>query len=137
MTKPMGRTDVFAGMPTLSVRFDLGKVKTGYDCWRLLWQALQPQDFPGVFLFDGSGASRNAKKGTFCIALQSFSPQTLERVRTAILASPDLLRKCARPAIAIGSDHIGAELTEVGRIDYRGSIVPCASECVAALDSIE
>lgn len=127
-------------MPTLGIRFDIGKIRSGYygaDCWRVFWRVVDPQVIREAVLFEGdTTATLNRSENAFCIAIQSMDGSILKTVKDSLSASEEFKRVCASQMFVEGVSVTAEPLVEAGRIDYDGNLVGDAGASRSALGAI-
>jgi len=114
-------------MPTIGVRFDIEKAGGGYygfTCWKVFWQAINPEEVGVASLYEGdTAATLNDREDVFCIAVQSLDSGAIAKIKTALTENEGFKRVCANPMFVEGSSCSAEPLPDAGRIDADGNIV--------------
>ncbi|MDD5542334.1 MAG: hypothetical protein PHX83_04100 [Acidobacteriia bacterium] len=130
---------MLAFMPTLGIRFDIGKVNSaayGIACWRIFWEAIDPRNLPATLLFEGdTKGTLNGQENVFCIALQSMDRSAVESVRTALEHHDGFQKVAAWPPFGEDMAVVNEPLPDAGRIDAFGELVGTATNSRPALEA--
>lgn len=114
-------------MPTLGIRFDIGKIESadyGTECWKAFWRAVDIQKLAGSVLFEGDTlATLHGRENVYCIAVQSGDRTSLDHVRAALEQDTGFQKLAAAPKLVEDSGVIGEPLPEAGRVDGTGNLV--------------
>ena len=124
-------------MPTIGVRFDIEKAGGGYygfACWKIVWQAINPEEIGVASLYEGdTAATLNGQENVFCIGIQSLDSGAIVKIKSALSQSEAFKRVCASPMFVEGSSCAAEPLSEAGRIDAGGNLVGDAGASRSAL----
>ncbi|MCK5163114.1 MAG: HEAT repeat domain-containing protein [Desulfobacula sp.] len=114
-------------MPTIGVRFDIEKAGGSYyglTCWKVFWQAINPEEIGVASLYAGDTATTlNGRENVFCIAVQSLDSGATEKVKAALAQSEAFNRVCANPMFVEGTSCAAEPLQDAGRIDAEENLV--------------
>ena len=114
-------------LPTLGVRFDIGKIDSvayGFECWRVFWRAIDPEEMAGVHLYEGDTAATLAgEERVYCIGIQSASQLVLATIRATLEGNEGFGRVAGSPPFVEGGQAAGEPLVRAGKIDYAGNLV--------------
>jgi len=128
-------------MATIGVRFDIEKAGGGYygfACWKIFWQAINPEDIGVAFLYEGdTAATLNGRENVFCIAVQSLDSGAIGKVKAALSRSEAFKRICANHMFVEGSSCAAEPLSDAGRIDAEGNLVGYAGASRSALGAVK
>ena len=105
-------------MPTVGVRFDIGKMDAGshaVDAWQAFWQAVDPVTIRGSLLFDG-----DADGNVFWIVVQNMDGGLVKHTEAAVSACDDVRKVCAEPLLAKGAEATSQQLEPAWRCARRG-----------------
>jgi hypothetical protein len=121
------RNEMIPKIPALGARFDIDKIDSvayGFECWRVFWSAIDPEDMVGVQLYEGDTADTNAgKENVFCIGIQSKDQSILDAIRVALESDVGFDRVAGTPAFVEGSRAEVEHLVEAGKVDHAGNLV--------------
>lgn len=112
-------------MTSLGIRFQIDKVQKlgdyGTQCWKIVWQALDPEALTGALLKEGdTQATLRRLENIYCIAIEGFID--CEDLCDKLQSLP-VFRECAAtPPFIRGSEIASEPLVEAGRIDGAGRI---------------
>jgi hypothetical protein len=107
-------------MPTVGVRFDIGKLDAdshAVHAWKAFWQAVDPVTIRGSLLFDG-----DVDGNVFCIAVQNIDGALVKHIEATVSACSDVSQVCAEPLLAKGAEATSQQLEAAGSIDTGGSL---------------
>lgn len=128
-------------MPTIGVRFDIDKAGGGYygfACWKIIWQAINPEEIGVSYLYEGdTAATLNGRERVFCIAVQSLDSAAIGKIKAALTQSEAFKRVCASPMFVEGSSCAAEPLPDAGRIDAEGSLIGDAGASRSALGTVK
>jgi len=113
---------MIAGVPTLGIRFDVGKIDNGdYGglCWKVFWRAVDVGTIRGATLFEGDTYGGNV----YCIAVQIADAAVFDEIQAALERSEDFKKIAASPKFAQGSAVTQEPLIDTGRVDVSGQLV--------------
>ena len=128
-------------MPTIGVRFDIEKAGGGYygaTCWKILWQAINPEDIGVASLYEGdTAATLDGRENVFCIAVQTLDSGALAKIKAALTQSEAFKGVCASPMFVEGSSCATEPLPDAGRIDAEGNLVGDAGASRSSLGAVK
>jgi hypothetical protein len=128
-------------MPTIGARFDIEKAGGGYygfTCWKIVWQAINPEDIGVASLYEGdTNATLNGRENVFCIAIQSLDSGAIGRIKSALSQSEAFKQVCASPMFVEGSACAAEPLPDAGRIDAQGNLVGDTGASRSALGAVK
>lgn len=128
-------------MPTVGVRFDIEKAGGGYYgfiCWKVFWQAINPEEIGVASLYEGdTAATLNDRENVFCLAVQSLDSGAIAKIKTALTRSDAFKQVCANPMFVEGSSCVAEPLPDAGRIDAEGNLVGNAGASRSALGAVK
>jgi hypothetical protein len=128
-------------MPTIGARFDIEKAGSGYygfTCWKVFWQAINPEEIGVASLYEGdTAATLNGRENAFCIAVQSLDSRAIVKIKTALTESEQFKQVCANPMFVEGLSCAAEPLPDAGRIDANGNIVGDAYASRSAYDAVK
>lgn len=117
-------------MPTLGVRFDIDRVEEigsaayGFECWRVLWRAVDVHALAGSLLFAGdTAATFSGQEYVYCIAIQSTDESALNAVRSGLEKSEEFSRLAASPPFVEEAEVTSEPLVDAGRLDSDGNLL--------------
>ncbi|MEO8452095.1 MAG: MAP7 domain-containing protein [Gemmatimonadota bacterium] len=132
---------MLASMPTIGVRFDIGKVSSGsygVECWKVFWRAVPTADIKGSLLWEGdTAASMNGRENVYCIAVQNPSTGTIDKIRASLAGSEDFKKLCGDPMFVEGARCQAEPLPEAGKVDDTGTLVGSAWNARPALATVK
>jgi len=135
-----GHHAMITNMPTIGARFDIEKAGGGYygfTCWKIVWQAINPEDIGVASLYEGdTAATLNDREKVFCIAVQSLDSGAIAKIKSALSQSEAFKRVCASPMFVEGSSCAAEPLPDAGRIDAEGNLVGDAGASRSALGAV-
>lgn len=132
---------MLAFMPTLGIRFDIGKLASaayGIASWKILWQVVDPQNLPGTLLFEGdTNDTLSGRENVFCIAVQSMDRSVIQSIRKALDQHEEFQRVAAWPPFVEDLAVVNEPLPDAGRIDAFGELVGTAYNSRPALEAVK
>jgi hypothetical protein len=124
----------------LGVRFDIGKVGSGYysfDCWKILWQALTPQTIKNSQLFEGdTRGTLNGAEDVYCIAIRNSDGAVLAAAQQLLLANEAFGKVAASPSLVDQLELTNEPLVSAGAVDENGEISASSPIAKPALEAI-
>jgi hypothetical protein len=128
-------------MPTIGVRYDIDKAGAGYygfACWKIFWQAINPEEIGVASLYEGdTAATLNDRENVFCIAVQSLDSGATAKIKAALTRSEAFKQVCANPMFVEGSSCAAEPLPDAGRIDAEGNLAGDAGAARSALGAVK
>jgi len=128
-------------MPTIGVRFDIEKAgggAYGFTCWKVFWQAINPEEIGVASLYEGdTAATLNGRENVFLIVIQTSGGSAIPRIKAALIRSEAFQRVCANPMFVEGSACEGEPLPNAGRLDAKGNLLGDAGLSRSALGAVK
>ena len=128
-------------MPTIGVRYDIDKAGGGYRgfaCWKIFWQAINPEEIGDAALYEGdTAATLNKQERVFYIAVQSLDPEASTKIKVALAQSEAFQRVCAKLMFVEGAGCAEEPLAEAGSIDAKGNLTGGAGVSRSALKTVK
>jgi len=127
----------------IGVRMEIGNVDDsdccyGEACWRVFWQAVDPNWLAGSQLTDGDTAQTPDRENVYCLAVK-WAPGAephAEEVRQALEGSPAFQAVASRPPFLDAARVAREPLVDSGRVDTNGRIVGTSYRARPALDAV-
>ncbi len=110
------------GVPTLGIRFDIGKIDSGdYGgfCWKTFWRAVNIGKIRGATLFEGDTYSGNV----YCIAVQIANAAVFDEIEAALERNEDFGKIAASPRFVRGGAVTSEPLIGTGQVDASDQLV--------------
>lgn len=127
-------------IPALGIRFDIDKAGSGYygyECWKVLWRAVDVEILSAASLFEGdTDATLRGRERVYCIAVQSIDSSIFDQIRTALEQSTEFQNIAASPKFVEHDQVVREPLLDAGRVDSGGNLVGEASTSRAALGAV-
>jgi hypothetical protein len=112
--------------PTLGIRFDIGKVGSGYyvlDCWKIFWEAISPERIKNSRLSGGhTRTTLDGQENVYCIAVDNSDASVIVAARNSLLSCGTFLRVAATPSFADDVQVANELLAQAGLVDSNGAI---------------
>jgi TPR repeat len=126
--------------PTLGIRFDIGKVGSGYyvlDCWKIFWEAIPPEKIKNSRLSGGhTRATLSGQEKVYCIAVDNSDESILVAAKNSLLACATFQRVASTPSFADEAQVATELLVEAGLVDGKGAISGESPVAKPALDEV-
>ena len=128
---------------SIGVRMEIAKVDDsdcgyGEACWRIFWQAVDPQWLAGSQLTDGDTARTPDRENVYCLAVKwvAGAEPRAEEVRHALEASPAFLAVASNPPFLDAAQLSREPLVDSGRVDKDGKLVGTSYRARPALEAV-
>jgi len=132
--------NLLQSMAAIGLRFDIDKAgggAYGFECWKILWRAVDVQVLTGAFLFDcDTEATFRGAENVFCIVVATIDDSALTGVRHALCASEEFGKVCATPMLVEKPALFVEPLCSSGSVTRSGKIIDDSGWAGAALEAV-